>query len=111
MKKVSGFVAVVILLVILIGAWLVFGPATKFSKTSRYLYLRDGSSAQEQVMNELAANQNISPKSIDPQFYALRIDTKFNYQNNFFYKNKTLRLRLGLGRGFGFYLDISICKI
>jgi UPF0755 protein len=53
MKKLSGIIAIVILLIILIGAWLVFAPATKFSNTSRYLYVRDGNSASEQVMNEL----------------------------------------------------------
>ncbi len=64
MKKISGIVAIIILLIILIGAWLVFAPATKFSNGSRYLYVRDGSSASEQVMNELDTGNIIRSTSI-----------------------------------------------
>jgi len=53
MKKILGISAIIIILIVLVAAWLVFGPATKFSNNTRYLYVRDGSSAQEQIMNEL----------------------------------------------------------
>lgn len=53
MKKVLGFSALIIILIVLIGAWLLFAPATKFSGNSRYLYVRDGSAAQVQIMYQL----------------------------------------------------------
>jgi UPF0755 protein len=64
MKKALGIVAIVILLIILISVWLLFAPATKFSNSSRYLYVRDGSSAQEQIMNELDTGNIIRSTSV-----------------------------------------------
>src|SRR6478672_403938 len=53
MKRILGFSSLIILLVIAIFAWLVFGPATKFSNSSRFLFVRDGSDAQQQIIQQL----------------------------------------------------------
>jgi len=53
MKKIIGIVAILIIIIALTGAYIVFGPATKFSNSLRYLYVRDNSSPQEQIMHEL----------------------------------------------------------
>jgi UPF0755 protein len=53
MKKVIGVIAVIILLIVAIAAWLIFAPATKFDNASRYVYVRSSPSAQEQIMHQL----------------------------------------------------------
>lgn len=53
MKKVLGISALIIIIVTLIGAWLVFGSATKFSGSAHYLYVREGIDAQTQIEQEL----------------------------------------------------------
>lgn len=53
MKKVPGISALVIVVIGLITAWLVFGSATKFSNNARYLYIREGNDAQEQILHQL----------------------------------------------------------
>jgi len=53
MKKVLGISALVIILLVFIAAWLVFGPATKFSNNARYLYIREGSDARQQILQQL----------------------------------------------------------
>ena len=64
MKKIVGISAIIIILILLVGAWLIFGPATKFSNNSRYLYVRDGSSAQEQIIHQLDTGNIIRNQSI-----------------------------------------------
>ncbi len=59
MKKVLGISALIIIVIVLIGAWLVFGPATKFSNNTRYLYVRDGLDAQTQIEQELDTGEII----------------------------------------------------
>ena len=53
MKKILGVIALIILLIVVITAWLIFAPATKFDKASRYVYVRSSPSAQEQIMYQL----------------------------------------------------------
>ena len=53
MKKALGISALLILIVVIVAAYLVFAPATEFSKSSRYIYVRDSPSAQEQIMHQL----------------------------------------------------------
>ena len=53
MKKVIGVIALIILLIVAITAWLIFAPATKFDSISRYVYVRNSPSAQKQIMYQL----------------------------------------------------------
>ncbi|MFT4155469.1 endolytic transglycosylase MltG [Parafilimonas sp.] len=53
MKRILGIAALVILLLALITAWLVFGPATIFSNKIKYIYVRDGIDAQAQIEKQL----------------------------------------------------------
>jgi len=53
MKRILGIVVILIIIIALTGAYIVFGPATKFSHNSRYLYVRDNSSPQEQIIHQL----------------------------------------------------------
>jgi len=53
MKKVLGISALVIILLVFIAAWLVFGPATKFSNNAHYLYIKEGSDARQQILQQL----------------------------------------------------------
>src|SRR5690348_15547389 len=53
MKKIFGVIALIILLIVVIAAWLIFAPATKFDKALRYVYVRSSPSAQEQIMYQL----------------------------------------------------------
>lgn len=53
MKKILGISVLVIIIIGLIAAWLVLGPATKFSNNARYLYIREGSDARQQVLRQL----------------------------------------------------------
>ncbi len=64
MKKILGISAIIIILIILIVTWLLFAPATKFSTGSRYLYVRDSTSAQEQVMHQLDTGKFIRSTGI-----------------------------------------------
>ena len=53
MKKTFIIISIVLLIIIITTAWIVLAPATKFSNTSRYLYVRSFPSAQEQIMYQL----------------------------------------------------------
>ena len=53
MKKIIGLIAIVILLIIAIAAWILFAPATKFNNASRYVFVRSSPSAQQQIMYQL----------------------------------------------------------
>src|SRR5206468_4179937 len=45
-------------------AYIVFAPATKFSNSTRYLYVRDNAPAQEQIMQQLDTGKIIRSISI-----------------------------------------------
>src|SRR5688572_16555041 len=64
MKKLLGIAGLLVILIMLIGAWLFFAPATKFKGNSHYLYVRDGSTPQEQVMYQLDTGNIIRSMSI-----------------------------------------------
>lgn len=53
-----------IIVALLASAWIVFGPATKFSGDSKYLYVRDDAPAQEQVMRQLDTGNIIRSTAI-----------------------------------------------
>jgi UPF0755 protein len=53
MKRIFLSILIIIIILILAVAYVVFAPATKFSNSSRYLYVRDTGSAQAQIMHEL----------------------------------------------------------
>ncbi|HEX5150024.1 MAG TPA: endolytic transglycosylase MltG [Parafilimonas sp.] len=53
MKRIISAIVIIIIIVALAGAYLVFAPATKFSNGARYLYVRDNSSPQEQILHQL----------------------------------------------------------
>ena len=59
MKKVLGVSALIIIVIVLIGLWLVFGPATEFSNNARYLYVREGIDARTQIEQELDTGEII----------------------------------------------------
>jgi len=64
MKKRTGIILLIILIFVAIAAWIFFGPATKFSNTSRYVYVRDHPSAQEQIMYQLDTGNIIRSTAI-----------------------------------------------
>ncbi len=51
MKKTLLILFSLLLIASLLFAWLLFGPATKFSTSSKYIYVREGN-VQEQVMQQ-----------------------------------------------------------
>jgi cell division protein YceG involved in septum cleavage len=64
MKKIIGIAAIVILVIASITAWLLFAPATKFTGSSRYVYVRERPSAQEQIMYQLDTGNIIRSTSL-----------------------------------------------
>jgi UPF0755 protein len=64
MKKIIGITAIIIGVVAIVLAYIVFGPATKFTSATRYLYVRDNPSAREQIMHELDTSDIIRSVSI-----------------------------------------------
>jgi UPF0755 protein len=53
MKKIVAVILITVILLAAIFAWIFFGPATKFSESSHYVYVRDHLSAQEQIMHQV----------------------------------------------------------
>ena len=53
MKRIILISLALIIVLVLIMGWIFFGPATKFSESSRYLYVRDHTSAAEQIMRQV----------------------------------------------------------
>jgi len=53
MIKVLAILIIIIVIVALIAGWLVFGPATKFSGNTKYLYVREDADAKTQILNQL----------------------------------------------------------
>ncbi|WP_225975469.1 endolytic transglycosylase MltG [Panacibacter ginsenosidivorans] len=49
MKKKLFFIAAFIILLLLTGAWLLFGPSTSFDEKNKYLFVRSGENIQQQV--------------------------------------------------------------
>ncbi len=47
------------LLFIIIMAWLIFGAATKFNEKSKYIYVREGADAKQQVLDQLSKDNLI----------------------------------------------------
>jgi UPF0755 protein len=64
MKKIIGITAIILSVAAIVLAYIVFGPATKFTSGSRYLYVRDNPSAREQVMYEFDTGKIIRSVSI-----------------------------------------------
>ena len=64
MKKIFAVIFFIIAILILAAAYIVFAPSTEFSNNSRYLYVRDNSSAQQQIMNELDTGNIIRSTAI-----------------------------------------------
>jgi len=52
MKKTILYIALFLILVTIIGAWLVFGAATTFSEKNKYIFVRGGN-IKEQVLTQL----------------------------------------------------------
>ncbi|HYK43912.1 MAG TPA: endolytic transglycosylase MltG [Parafilimonas sp.] len=53
MKRIILISFGIIVLLVLIIAWIFFGPATKFPESSRYLYVRDQPSGEVQIMRQV----------------------------------------------------------
>src|SRR5258706_11274305 len=49
MKKKILYIVIAIIGLIVIGAWLVFGPATSFDEKSKFLFVRDDKNIRGQV--------------------------------------------------------------
>jgi len=49
MKKKLIYIAATLLVLIVIGAWLVFGPATSFGEKNKYLFVRSGQNVRQQI--------------------------------------------------------------
>ena len=64
MKKIIGIIVIVVLIIVAAFAWIVFGPATKFDNTSRYVFVRNSPSAQEQIMLQLDTGNIIRSTAI-----------------------------------------------
>ncbi|HEY1872565.1 MAG TPA: endolytic transglycosylase MltG [Chitinophagaceae bacterium] len=64
MKKIFRIISAAIIILILAAVYIVFAPATKFSNSSRYLYVRDNASAQEQIMRQLDTGNIIRSTSV-----------------------------------------------
>lgn len=74
MKKIISIVAIVVLIIIIAAAWMVFAPATKFNNTSRYVYIRNNPSPQQQIMYQLDTGNVIRSTSVF-NFLANRTNT------------------------------------
>jgi UPF0755 protein len=64
MKKITGITAIIIGVVAIVSAYVVFGPATRFTSGTRYLYVRDNPSPQVQIMHELDTGSIIRSVSV-----------------------------------------------
>jgi UPF0755 protein len=64
MKKIIGITAIILSVAVIVLAYIIFAPATKFTSGSRYLYVRDNPSPREQIMNELDTGNIIRSVSI-----------------------------------------------
>jgi len=64
MKKRISIILVAILALGATAAWLFFAPATKFPDTTRYVYVRDHPSSQEQIMYQLDTGKIIRSISL-----------------------------------------------
>src|SRR5690349_21619092 len=64
MKKILGISLIVIILIAIIGAWLVFGPATQFSHKSSFLYVREGTDPKTQIIEQLDTGNIIRTVSL-----------------------------------------------
>jgi len=64
MKRIIGIIALVIIVVSLVSAYIIFGPATAFPGNSKYLYVRDDQPAQEQIMRQLDTGDIIRSTAI-----------------------------------------------
>lgn len=53
MKRIIGIIALLIIVGLLTAAYILFGPATTFSGNAKYLYVREGQPAQEQILQQL----------------------------------------------------------
>ena len=52
MKKIVGYTFLLLVIVIIIAAWLVFGDGTAFTEKAKYIFIRDGN-IKEQVLVQL----------------------------------------------------------
>lgn len=64
MKKTFAIIALLIIIIAIAGLYILFGPATKFSNGSRYLYVRDNAPAQQQIMQQLDTGNIIRSTAI-----------------------------------------------
>ena len=64
MKKILLVVFIIIGVLAIAVVYIVFGPATKFSDSTHYLYVRDNAPAQEQILHELDTGKIIRSVSI-----------------------------------------------
>ena len=64
MKRKLFVIAGGLLVFLLAFLWFVFGPATKFSSKSEYIYIRDGQDVKMQVQRQLAGNNIIRSAGI-----------------------------------------------
>ncbi|MBV9961839.1 MAG: endolytic transglycosylase MltG [Parafilimonas sp.] len=53
MKKIIISIVIIIIVIAGVSLYIVFAPATKFSNDTRYLYVRDNASVQEQILLQL----------------------------------------------------------
>lgn len=64
MKRFFTFLAIIILILFIVSGWIIFAPATNFKNNSRYVFVRDASSAQTQIMHQLDSGNIIRSRSI-----------------------------------------------
>src|SRR4051794_25628579 len=64
MKKRSGYIFFIILLIAVVCVWLVFGSATGFETKSKYIFVRDTGNVKEQVMKQLDTGHVVRFKSV-----------------------------------------------
>ena len=64
MKKIISLIAIIVLIIIVVAIWIVFAPATRFNSSSRYVFVRNSPSAQEQIMYQLDTGKIIRSTAI-----------------------------------------------
>jgi UPF0755 protein len=64
MNKIFRIVAGIIIILVVTVLYIAFAPATKFSNSSKYLYVRDNVSAREQIMHQLDTGHIIRSTSM-----------------------------------------------
>jgi UPF0755 protein len=64
MKRIFSLLFLIIIIGLLLGAYLVFAPATQFSSDAKYLYVRDSTPIQETIMQQFDTGNIIRSKSI-----------------------------------------------